>query len=115
MQVIGLRPTKRVVDEGWRHEWAVRQILQPAPASYIAHEDVQLPVRTKAHRPAIVIAVLVGIVRARMSGDRNVVGLASAQHDEVPIERQEGAVPHESVDPVAQKRYAADSVRIHSG
>ena len=105
MGVVRLRSPERVVDDRWRQERPVRQVLQPPSAALVAHEDIELAVRPEPHHAAVVVAVLVRVVRAWMAGNRNVVGLAGAQQDEILRQRQRRAIPDEAIDAVAEQRH----------
>ena len=115
VRVVGLRTTERVVDEGRRLKWPVRQILEPAAAALVAHEDVELAVRSESHHAAVVVARRVGVVRPRVSGNGDVVRLQRAQHDDVAVERQRRPVPDEAVDAVAQQRHVGVDGRVRAG
>ena len=71
MRVVRRRPAEGVVHERRGQERAVRQVLQPAAAALVAHEDVELAVGTESHHAAVVVAVLgVGVVGAGVAGHR---------------------------------------------
>ena len=68
-----------VVHERRRQERAVRQVLHPAAAAQVAHEDVELAVRAEPDHAAVVVAVLVVVGGAGMPGHGDVVGLPGPQ------------------------------------
>ena len=81
MGVVRRRTTEGVVHERGGFEGAVGQVLQPAAASLVAHEDVQLAVRTEADHAAVVVAVRAGVGGAGMAAGDEVVGLQRPQRD----------------------------------
>src|SRR5947208_943633 len=101
MRVIGGGSTESVVDQWVGEEGSVRKVLQPAAAALVAHEEVELPVRTKLHDAAIVVALFRAVIRAGMPSDCDVVGLARTQHDDVAIECQRRAIPYVAVEAIA--------------
>ena len=83
---------------------AVEEVLHPAAPAHIADEDVQLAVRSELDHPAVVIAAPGRRRRFALEG-----WLQRPQLDDVLVERQRGAVPHEPVHPVAQERGLAST------
>jgi hypothetical protein len=98
VSVVRLRPAELIVQLVAERPGAVRKILHLAPATVVAHVDVELAVRAEAEHAAIVIAPL------RLAG----VLLERAQLDQVRFEGQRAVVPHEAIDPVAEHRDIAE-------
>src|SRR2546423_13423850 len=104
MGVVGRGPAKGVIHKWGGEKGSVRQVLQPAAAALIAHEEIELAVGSKSEHAAVVIALRGGIVGARVTGNGNIVGLEGSQSDDVDILRQARAIPDKAIDPVAQER-----------
>ena len=115
MRVVRLRPAAGIVDEGLGLERAVRKILQPAAAPLIAHEDVERSIRPESHDSAVVVPRRIVVVRSRVSGDWEVVGLQRAHFDDVSIEGERRAIPDEPIHTVAEERDVEDRIRVGSG
>ena len=94
--VVRLRPAEVVVVKT-RPAGTVEKVLHPAAPPRIADEDVQLAVRPELDHSAVVVAAP---RRGRRLGGEG--RLQRPQPDDVPVERQRRAVPHEPVHPVAQ-------------
>ena len=98
--VVRLRPAEVVVGAEQRVAGLVRaveEVLHPAAPAHVADEDVQLAVRPELDHPAVVVAAP---RRGRRLGGEG--RLQRPQLDDVLVERQRRAVPHEPVHPVAQ-------------
>ena len=76
---------------------AVEEVLHPAAPAHITDEDVQLAVRSELDHPAVVIAATGRRRRFALEG-----WLQRPQLDNVDLLRQHGAVPDETIHPVAQ-------------
>src|ERR1700682_1589287 len=85
--IIRLWPSKLIV--GHRAELVV---LQKAAPPIVAHQDVELSVRTEAENAPVVVPA------QRLIG----VGLISIQMDQIAIERQGCAVPNVAIDAVPE-------------
>ena len=114
MGVVGGRSAECVVDKRIRKKRAVGQILEPAAPALVAHEQVEFAVGTKPQHAAVVIPILGRVAGARMSGHGNIVGLAGAQLDQVPVENQVGAVPDVTIDAVAEQRHLGDDGAVRT-
>ena len=100
MGVVRLGPAEVVVgaEQGVaRLVGAVEEVLHPAAPAHITDEDVELAVRSELDHPAVVIAAAGRRRRFALEG-----WLQRPQLDDVDVLRQRGAVPDETIHPVAQ-------------
>ena len=107
VRVIRRRPAKIIV----RHR--TRQIvLREAAAAIVADDDVQLPIRAETEHAAVVIAPE---HRQRRVGHVVPIVLERAQADDVLVEGQRAAIPHETVHAIAEQRHLGGDVRVGAG
>jgi hypothetical protein len=94
MFIIGRRATKLIV----RNWTTTRKVLQEATPAVVAKDDVKLPIRTESQNTAIVITTR-WLARILLQG---------SQFDEIAIESQRQAIPHITIDTVAEHRNFVD-------
>src|SRR5262245_47560749 len=102
MCIVGLRSAERIVlhHRAWRTivsvNWSAAKILQPASATGISDEDIQLSVRSECDRTSVVIPTAGGRRRLPIEGR-----LQRAKHDDVrPLDKC-CSVPGKPVDAIA--------------
>src|ERR1043165_6480987 len=79
-----------------------REVLQEIATTVVTDDDVELTVWTKPQHAAVVITT------RRLAG----VLLQRSQLDQVAIERERRAVPHVTIDTIAEHRYFVNVRRV---
>jgi hypothetical protein len=86
VRIIRSRTAECVIHERRIFERSVCEILKPATASLITHEDVQLSVRAESHHTAVVITIRTRVGCAWwLAWDGDIVCLEGSQPDDVAI------------------------------
>src|SRR5262245_45263964 len=115
MGIVRLQTAERVVHERRRFEWTIRKILKPPTPSLVTHEDVQLSVRAESHHAAVVITCRIGVGRAWVAWNFDIVCLKGTEADDVLFEGQGRAIPDEAVNAVAEQRHCGVDARVCAG
>jgi len=88
MSIVRRRAAKCVVHKRLRKKRAIRQVLEPAATTLVAHKQIKLSVRPELQDAAVVIGLLRRIGRAGMPWRCHIVGLPRAQLDQVLVQSQ---------------------------
>src|SRR5215204_7334219 len=109
MRVVRLRSAELIVELA-RTGRAIWEVLQLAPPSVVAHLDVELSIRAETDHAAVVVAPRRLRFVTLSERHRRAVVLERAQPDQVVVEPERCAVPHEALDAIAQPRHFEDVV-----